>query len=404
MLKRSRSLLAATAAVSTVVMAAVTMPASAAEDEIKVGVVTTLTTPASVIGREVQDAMTLALEQMGGTIAGKPVRLIFEDDGLKPDVGRQKTEKLVRQDEVDFITGYIWSNVLLASRRAALDADTFLISANAAPSDMAGKLCDPDFFSMRGQGDVMSMALGEELNKRGVKKIYTMAPNYAAGKDVVAGLLRTYRGEVVGQDFTKWGDDPQLDFSAEFAKVRASGAEALFAFYPGRASAFMTQFEQAGLKDTTKLFTVYTIDNIALPNLQKGNVTGALGSSLVDYWYPALATEENKRFVAAFQQKYERLPSNYAAAAYDVLPLIKSAVEAAGGDLADRDAIRKGLEAADFASVRGKLVFGANHMPLDNYYALDVEAGADGTWGVVSKGLVLERGADPYAAECKMGS
>jgi branched-chain amino acid transport system substrate-binding protein len=267
-------LLSAVAALSFVVGPAL------GQEPIKIGVITTQTTPAAVIGRDVEDAIKLSVEHAGGSAAGRPIELIIEDDALSPEVGRQKTEKLVSQSNVDFITGYIWSNVLLASRKTALDADKIVISTNAAPSDMAGKLCNPNFYTTRGQGDVMSMALGEELTRRGVKKIYTMAPNYAAGKDVVKGFQNTFKGEIVGQDFTKWGNDPQLDFSAEFAKVAASGADGLFAFYPGRAAAFMTQFERSGLKDKVQLYTVYTLDQIALPALQKGNVVGALGSVL----------------------------------------------------------------------------------------------------------------------------
>ncbi len=139
-----------------------------------------------------------------------------------------------------------------------------------------------------------------------MKKIYTMAPNYAAGQDVVKGFASTFKGEIVGQDFTKWGSDPQLDFSAEFSKVAASGADGLFAFYPGRSAAFMTQFEQSGLKDKVKLYTVYTLDQIALPALQKGNATGALGSVLTDYWYPDLDTPANRTFVDDFRKTYGR--------------------------------------------------------------------------------------------------
>lgn len=376
--------------------------AAIAQEPIKIGLVTTLTTPAAIIGRDIEDAIRLSIEHVGGEIAGRPIQLVIEDDALSPEVGRQKTEKLVRQDKVDFITGYIWSNVLLASRKSALDSGTIVISTNAAPSDLAGKLCNPNFYSMRGQGDVMSMALGELLNQRGVKKIYTMAPNYAAGQDVVKGFVNIFKGEIVGQDFTKWGDDPQLDFSAEFSKVAASGAEALFAFYPGRSAAFMTQFEQSGLKDKVKLYTVYTLDQIALPTLQQGNSTAALGSVLTDYWYPDLDTDANRRFVAGFRTKYGRDPSNYAAAAYDTIPLIKSAVEAVDGNLDDAAGLRTALEAADFASVRGKIVFGKNHMPLDNYYALEVEVDPNGRWRMGKAALALERGQDPYVDACVM--
>ena len=203
-----------------------------AADKVKIGFVTTMTTPAGVIGQDMVDAVNLALEDIGGKMAGLPVELILEDDGFKPDIGKQKTDKLVKQDDVDFVAGFIWSHVLLASQKSALDAGKFLISSNAGPSQMAGKLCHKNFFSTSWQNDQTPMAMGEVLNKKGVKKLYLMAPNYAAGKDMTAGVERTFKGEIVGKDLTKWGKDAQLDFSAELAKAKASGAEGIFIFYP----------------------------------------------------------------------------------------------------------------------------------------------------------------------------
>ncbi|MCB1804111.1 MAG: ABC transporter substrate-binding protein, partial [Candidatus Competibacteraceae bacterium] len=94
-----------------------TLPAQAA-DPVKIGFVTTLTTPAAVIGQDMVDAANLALEDLGGSMAGIPVEILYEDDGFKPEIGKQKTDKLVKQDQVDFVTGYIWSHVLLASQKS----------------------------------------------------------------------------------------------------------------------------------------------------------------------------------------------------------------------------------------------------------------------------------------------
>ena len=85
--------------------------------DIKIGYVTTLTTPAAVLGNDMKDAVNLAVEHLGGKMAGKTVEIIFEDDGFKPEIGKQKTDKLVQQDDVPIVAGYIWSNVLLASRQ-----------------------------------------------------------------------------------------------------------------------------------------------------------------------------------------------------------------------------------------------------------------------------------------------
>jgi branched-chain amino acid transport system substrate-binding protein len=206
-------------------LAATMLTSPAFAENIKIGFVTTLTTGAAAIGTDMQNAVELAVEHLGGKAGPLDIEVIYGDDGFAPETGKQVTDKLVKQDDVDFVTGFIWSHVLLASRKSALDGGKFLISANAGPSQMAGKLCDENFFATSWQNDQTPMAMGEVLNQQGVKSLYLMAPNYAAGKDMVDGVERTFKGEVLGRDLTKWGADAQLDFSAELAKARASGAE-----------------------------------------------------------------------------------------------------------------------------------------------------------------------------------
>ncbi|WP_417514122.1 ABC transporter substrate-binding protein [Minwuia sp.] len=366
-------------------------------EPVKIGFVTTLTVGPAVIGRDMKDAVELAVEHIGGKMGGKDVEVIFEDDGFKPEIGKQKTEKLVVSDKVDFVGGYIWSNVLLASYTSVVGKGPFLISSNAGPSQIAGKLCHPDFFSTSWQNDQTPMAMGEVLNQRGVKSVYIMAPNYAAGKNMVAGVERTYKGEIVGKDLTKWPG--QLDFSAELAKARASGAEAVFAFYPGKAGVqFFKQYEQAGLKGKTPLYTVFTVDAISLPLL--GDL--AVGSLATQFWNPDLDNEVNKKFVADYKAKTGRFPSFYAAQSYDTIMLIKSAVDAVNGDLSDKDGMRAAMKKADFPSVRGKFSYGNNHMPIQNFYLREAYKTDAGEYTVKTVQTVFENHQDTYASECKM--
>lgn len=371
--------------------------------EVKIGFVTTLTTGGAVIGVDQQNAVNLAVEHMGGKMGDLDVNVIFGDDGFKPETGKQATDKLVKQDDVTFVAGYIWSHVLLASRKSALDAGKFLISANAGPSQIAGKLCHENFFSTSWQNDQTPMAMGEVLNQQGVKSLYIMSPNYAAGKNMVAGVERTFKGEVKGKDFTKWGKDAQLDFSAELAKAKASGADGLFVFYPGKAGgAFIKQYQQAGLKDTLPLYTVFTVDGISLPKLQAANFDGVLGSKTTQQWDPSLDNAQNKRFVADFKAKHGTYPSFYAAQAYDSMYLIKSAVEAVGGDLSNMDGMRAAMKQASYDSVRGKYSYGNNHMPVQNFYLREVVKDADGNWTTTVAKTVYENHQDPYAKDCPL--
>ena len=372
-------------------------------DSVKIGFITTLTTPAGVIGEDMKNSINLAMEHIGGKMGDLDVDLIIEDDGFKPDIGKQKTDKLVKQDNVDFVAGYIWSHVLLASMNSVLRADKFLISANAGPSKVAGKRCHKNFFSTSWQNDQTPMAMGEYLNQVGVKSVYIMAPNYAAGKDMVKGVESVFKGKVVGKDLTKWGADAQLDFSAELAKAKASGAEALYIFYPGKAGgAFIKQYQQAGLQDELPLYTVFTVDSIALPKLQEAGLKGVLGTKNTQQWSPDMDNAANKRFVSDYLKRHGKYPAFYGAQAYDAIMLIKSAVEAVDGNLEDKDGIRKAMKAANFNSVRGPYSYGNNHMPIQNFYLREVVEDAEGRWTTRIVKTVYSNHQDSYAAQCKM--
>jgi branched-chain amino acid transport system substrate-binding protein len=388
---------------AAILTATISVTGLAQADSVKIGFVTTLTTPAAVIGEDMKNSVDLALEHIGHKMAGLDVELLMEDDGFKPDIGKQKTDKLVKQDDVDFVAGYIWSHVLLASAKSVTDADKFLISANAGPSKLAGKRCNENFFSTSWQNDQTPMALGEHLNQKGIKSLYIMAPNYAAGKDMAHGVESTFKGKVKGKDLTKWGADAQLDFSAELAKAKASGAEAIFVFYPGKAGgAFIKQYQQAGLQDVMPLYSVFTVDAIALPKLQKAGLKGVLGSKNTQEWSPDLDAPANKRFVADYLKKYGKYPSFYGAQSYDAIMLIKSAVEAVDGNLEDKDGLRKALKAANYDSVRGRYSYGNNHMPIQNFYLREVVADSEGRWTTRIVDTVYRNHQDPYAAKCSM--
>lgn len=384
-------------------LAASMLSSAAWAEDVKIGFVTTLSTGGAVIGNQMKNAVELAMEHLGGEAGGHSLEVIFGDDQFAPEAGKQATDKLVKQDDVDFVAGYIWSNVLLASRNSVVDADKFLISANAGPSQIAGVLCHPNFFSTSWQNDQTPMAMGEVLNQLGVESLYVMAPNYAAGNDMVAGVERTFAGEIVGKDLTKWGADAQLDFSAELAKARTSGAEALFVFYPGPAAgAFARQYDQLGLADELPLYSVFTIDAISLPRLQEAGFEAVIGSRTTQQWDPTLDNAANERFVTDYKARFGEYPSYYAAQSYDAIMLIASAVEAVDGNMEDKDAVREALRAADFDSVRGEFRFGPNQMPIQDFYLREVIVDEDGVWTTKVVRTVFEDHQDSYAEQCKM--
>jgi branched-chain amino acid transport system substrate-binding protein len=372
-------------------------PALAQSKSVKIGFVSTFSGPTAVIGNDMRNSFELALDHIGRKMGGLPVEVIYEDDGQKPEQGKQKTEKLIESDKVDFVVGYIWSNVLLASLKPVLDSKTFLISSNAGPSQIAGELCSEYFFSTSWQNDQTPQAVGTYMNTMGIKTVYLLGPNYAAGKDMLAGVASTFKGQVVGQDLTKWPD--QLDFSAELTKVKAAKPGALFVFYPGAAGVqFLNQYVQSGLKGEVPLFTAFTIDSLSLPR-QGENALGIPGAQ---YWVNDLPNEANKKYVADFKAKHKAYPSFYGAQTYDAVGLINSAVVAVKGDLTKKDAMRAEMRKANYASVRGPYKYGNNHFPIQNFYLQDVVKDKDGMLTLKTVATIVKDSQDEHAKKCPM--
>ena len=373
-------------------------PAAGQGKPVKIGFISTFSGPTAVIGNDMRNSFELALDHLGRKMGGQPVEVIYEDDQQKPEVGVQKTQKLIESDKVDFLVGYIWSNVLLASLRPAVESKTFLISANAGPHQLAGEQCSPYVFSTSWQNDQTPQAMGHYMNQKGVKSVFLIGPNYAAGKDMLGGLASTFKGQVVGQELTKWPD--QLDFSAELSKARAAKPEAIFVFYPGAAGVqFLTQYAQSGLKGQIPLYTAFTIDETTLP--RQGEL--ALGVPGVQEWVNDLPNEANKKFVEDYRKKYPNLsPSFYGAQSYDAANLVNSAVVAVKGDTSKKDEMRKEMEKANFKSVRGNFKYGKNHIPIQNFYLQDVVKNADGKLALKTVSTIVEDNQDRFVNECNM--
>ena len=378
----TRSWIAGTAGLA---LALVAGPAMAQQKTIKIGFISTFSGPVAAIGNDMRNSFELGLDHVGRKLGGLPVEVIYEDDEIKPEVGVQKTQKLIESDHVDFVVGYIWSNVLLASLKPLVDSKTMTVVTNAGPSQFAGELCSPYVFSTSWQNDQTPAAIGLYMNQKGVKTAFLMGPNYAAGKDMLAGVKSTFKGQIVGEEFTRWPG--QLDFSAELSKARAAKPDAIFAFYPGGAGIqFVTQYAQAGLKGQIPLYTAFTIDDLSLPRLKDL----AVGIPGAQEWVNDLPNDANKKFVADYKAKYKTSPSFYGAQTYDAVALIDSAVTAVKGDLTNKEGMRKEMEKADFKSVRGNFKFGNNHIPIQNFYLQEAEKNADGSYSLHTVSTIVK--------------
>ena len=365
-------------------------------ENLKIGMVVTLSGPPGALGKQAADGFALALEEKGGKLGGQTVEMFVEDDELKPDVALLKAKNLIEREEVDIVVGTIFSNMLQAIFKPVVESETFLISPNAGPSTFAGKNCNPYFFVTSYQNNQNAEVAGMIANSKGYENVFVMVPNYQAGRDNVEGFKSTFKGNVVTEVFTPLGHQ---DFSAELAQISTSDADALFTFMPGGMGVrLVKQFAGAGLKDKMDFMSVFTTDETTLPGQQQD----AVGFLAAGNWAPDMDNAANKAFVDAFEAKYDYVPGGYAMQAYDTAMLIDSAVSKVGGDMSNKDAVREALKAADFTSVRGDFAFSNNHYPVQDFHMLQVVERADGKFHTSYMETMIEDYFDSFKQDCAM--
>jgi branched-chain amino acid transport system substrate-binding protein len=368
-----------------------------AADKVKIGFISTLSGPNASIGIDIRDAFNLAVKLNGGKLGGLPAEVLVGDDGLKPEQAKQLAERYLQRDKVDFITGIVFSNVVLAVAPDAIANKVFFISPNAGPAQYTGAQCNPFFFAASWPSEAYSEAAGQYVTNKGLKNVIFLAPNYVGGHDAATGFKRYFKGKLQEEMYTKLG---QLDYAAELSQIRAAKPEALYVFLPGGMGVnFIKQFVAAGLsKDIQLIVPLWGSDQ----DIIRAVGDPMLGLFSVGHWSIDLDNPANRKFVAEFEKEYKRLPTGYAASGYDTAMLMDSAIRKVKGKIEDKDALRVALRAADFKSVRGDFKFGPNQFPVQNYYLQLVGKGNDGRIVHKTIGTVLQNRADAYVQDCKM--
>ena len=373
------------------------MAAPLAHADITIGFSGVLSGPQGVLGQDQRDGFMLAIEQLGGQLGGQKANIIIEDDQLKPDVGAQTLQKFLERDKVDAVVGLGFSNVLMAELRRIKESGVPALATNAGPGPVAGKLCLPNLFAVGWQNDVMAEAMGQYVQDLGLKTAYLMTSNYQAGRDKLSGFKRFYKGKILKEVYTPLG---QLDFSAEIAALQAEKPEAVFGFYTGGVAVnLIRQMQQTGLIKEVPSFSDGMIDaNIltALKTQAEGQIYGATWSHVLDI-------PRSQEFVKAYEAKYGRTPTEFAANGYDAAYLLDTAARKLNGEVSDHKAFAQAIKQAgsEFPSVRGKFAFNTNNMPIQNLYAFKVVN--EGGQAVVKKvATVFTDHQDAYVSECKM--
>ncbi|MGE0735999.1 MAG: ABC transporter substrate-binding protein [Alphaproteobacteria bacterium] len=369
--------------------------AAQAETEIKIGFLNTFTGPGAAVGTDMKNSWDIALEHLGGKLGGLKPTVLVGDDLTKPEVALTVVDKWLKQDKVDFVVGVIWSNVLLAIKDPIFQAGKILINPNAGATPIAAEQCHPQHFSTSSSNEQWSEATGEMANLDGIKNVFILVPNYQAGKDIVSGFKRTFKGEVLGEIYFKMNNS---DYQAELSEARAKKPQALLVFAPGGMGvAFFKQWQTSGLKNEIKLYTVSTVDFVSL---------GAMGEAAVGTYWPTPFNHQTTgavgaKFVKDYISKHKRPPSQYGAQAYDAALLIDYAVKAVKGDLSKMKEMILAMRTPKFEWTRGTVTFNVNQLPIQNWYKQTAVI-KDGKPDIQTNGVVYEMRKDSFYTRCKM--
>lgn len=375
---------------------AVLIVGSASAQELRIGYMNSMNHP---LGKDQTRGWKLGLaaegwKKNGDKLGGVPTSVFYCDDQSKPDIGITCAKKFVEQDKVHIVAGITWSNILNAVRNPVVRNKVILMSTNAGSSRLAGKACSKYFISSSWQNDQTPEAMGQMMNEDKLPNVFLMSANYQAGKDMLNGFRRFYKGKIIGQILFKLGS---RDYQSEITRVRAAKPAALFIFAPGPMGiAFMKQWSASGLGKTVKLYQVYMIDNVMLAPIGKR----AIGTYHANYWDLDSTRPANVKFVSTFKAAYKRLPSHFAAQGYDAPLLIASGVRGTGGKVNNTLALMKAMRKANYKSVRGKYTYNVNGMPIQNFYRREVFVGSDGKPVIRTTGVVFLNHKDSYTNKC----
>lgn len=371
------------------------VPATA--QDIKVGLLLPFSGVYAALGNDIEVGFTTAIEQFGAETE-TTFEIIREDTEVKPPVALGKAKKLILQDKVDVMAGIVSSGVLGAVRDMVHGAGVPLIVANAGNDEATGAACSPYITRMSFSNGQVNRPMGQWMYDQGIRKVYTLAPDYAAGRQMIDGFVQTFTaagGEIAGQEFTPF--QKTQDFGPYMAQAKSSGAEAVFVFYAGgEAISFVKQYDSFGLKADLPLYGSGFLTSPLYVNAEGPAAEGVITAL---HYVPTIDSPANAKFVEAFKAKTGRIPSEFAVHGYDAG---RALIEAVKAGATDRESLANALRQVRFDGPRGALsIDPATNNIVQPIYVYETVAGTDGLTQKVLAQLPAE--ADP-ANGCEMAA
>jgi branched-chain amino acid transport system substrate-binding protein len=345
---------------------------AAAQGSIKIGFISPMTGAIAAAGKDMYSGCELYWQESGWQMAGRKVEVVLEDNEGNPATALVKLRKLVENDRVHMVAGVILSNVAYALVPFIESQEIPTMYPINSADDLTQRK-RPKWLIRTGFSAGGNMhPFGEYASKvLGYQKVVTVGLDYAFGWETVGGFHKSFEdngGQIVQK---LWVPLNVQDYSPYLTQIKKD-ADAVFVVALGRWTLlFAQQYAASGLRGRIPLIAggTYTDEHV-LPQLGDES----LGVVSAHHYSASLETPANRRFRAAFEKAYSRIPSFYSENCYTGARIINEAVRTIGGKVEDRAALMAALRKVAITDApRGPVEMDPYGNPTQNIYIRKVE-------------------------------
>ncbi|HOB41089.1 MAG TPA: ABC transporter substrate-binding protein, partial [Limnochordia bacterium] len=365
--------------VCVMVILALTVPAAAQGDAIKIGVISSLTGSVSTYGQSVRNAVTMAVEDINaaGGINGRQISLIILDDKGDGTEAAQAARRLIDRENVALILGPVITPAVMAVAPICQAAGVPMLT----PTGTGDQITSVGDYIFRGaykdsfQGRVMAQFAIEYLGLKEAAIIYDVANDYSVGlRTAFKTTFEELGGKIVAEESYSTGD---TDFSAQLTSLAMRNPEALFIpDYYSTAGPILMQARLMGM-DAVML----GVDGWDSPDLSALAGGFEEGGYIVNHYSADVDSPATQDFIARYKEAFGQAPDALAALGYDGTLIVAKALEAAGST--DPEALKNALgTVGDIEGVTGTINMDPEGTPIKSAVILRITGGQ---WELVTR-------------------
>jgi branched-chain amino acid transport system substrate-binding protein len=352
--------------------------------KIRVGLMLPYTGTFAQLGVAIENGFRMAINEQGGKLGGREIEWFKVDDESEPPKAIENANKLVQRDKVDVLVGTVHSGVQMGIHRVARESGVISLIPNAGVHMATRAQCAPNVFRTSFSNSQPTMALGETMVKRGHKKAVWISWKYAAGDEAFEGFRDSYTkagGTIVKELGLPF---PNVEFQALLTEIAALKPDAVACFFAGGGAAkFLRDYAAAGLKGKIPLYGSGFLTEGVLD--AAGPAADGVLTTL--HYGDGIETKRNKEFRLNYAKTFKLQPDVYAVQGYDTGLLLIQGANAVKGDVSQKAAMIKAMEAAVIDSPRGKWTMSKSHNPVQDIYLREVSNKENKVIGVAAKAL-----------------